>query len=102
MATTILRVDDKSDGFTVEFTVSNTYRRTFEPRPADREAMAYAREQVTVLVPGVVETPTGVIVQTQVIPEIKEPVIDLPATPAPAPAPSPGPGRPAPSSTRRS
>lgn len=73
MAVQITKIDDKFDGFTVEFTVTNTYRRTFDARPKDREAMEYAQANVNTLVPVAVEKPVGV--QVQVIPQ---PVAPMP------------------------
>ena len=62
MAISVTRIDDKSDGFTVDFTVTNTYRRTFPTRPEGRDQNLYARECVQGVVAGPVEKPEGVVV----------------------------------------
>lgn len=108
MALQITKIDDKSDGFTVEFDVTTKYRRTFEARPSNVDQMSYARDQVAAIVPNsVVEKPEGVAVVAQPVPvTIPDAVVDLvpePVAPAPAPTnqtPAPAPKAPAPAPTK--
>lgn len=62
MAVTISSIDDKVDGFRVEFTVTTQYSQKFAPRPANINQMDYAREQVEAVVTVPVEDARGVIV----------------------------------------
>lgn len=84
MAIQITKIDDKADGFTVEFTVTNTFKRTFAARPNGEEQMNYARTQTAALVNATVERPEGVQVVVQPEqPPVPPQIIDL--NPAPAP-----------------
>lgn len=65
MGIQITKVDDKADGFTVEFTSITTYKRTFAPRPPGKDQMLYARENVQSIVSSPVEKPEGVLVTNQ-------------------------------------
>lgn len=88
MAIQITKIDDRSDGFTVEFTVSTQYRRTFPVRPPGADQMIYAREQVQTIVPAPVEKPAGVIVAVPAQPvAAPEPVVELQPEPEPLPEP---------------
>ena len=91
MSINVTRIEDNSDGFTVDFTVVNTYRRTFEVRPEGTDQMVYARNCVKSIVNSPVEKPEGVIVKTPpvIAQDAPEPPIDLtpPAPPVAPPAP---------------
>lgn len=88
MAIQIDKIDDKSDGFTVEFTVVNKYKRTFPTRPEGSNQLSYAREQVQSIVTNPVEKPDGVVITAPAVVATEQPVVvDLDAKPAPAPAP---------------
>lgn len=90
MAIQITRIDDKSDGFTVDFTVINTYRRTFPAREAGKDQNVYARESVASIVQGPVEKPEGVIVVPKPVTATEaNTVIDLDTQPASEPVPEP-------------
>lgn len=83
MAITITKVDDKAEGFTVEFTVISQYRTTFPARPPGAEQMQYARAQVQAIVPQPVEKPEGVAIVPPVLKvEAIEPVIEVQPEPA--------------------
>jgi len=86
MAIQVDRIDDKADGFTVEFTVVNKYKRTFATRPAGIDQLSYAREQVQSIVTNPVEKPDGVVIVAKpVVAEINEQptVTDLDVIPEP-------------------
>lgn len=92
----VTKIDDKSDGFTVEFTVSNQYKQTFPARPAGLDQNTYARDSVRGIVgAAVVEKVEGAVVSLDpVVPPKPEPTIELVA-PAPVeipPAPPAEPG----------
>lgn len=92
MAIQIDRINDRSDGFEVEFTVVNKYKRTFPARPDGLPQMNYAREQVQSIVNSPVEKPDGVIITApRVTADVNEQptVTDLDAPPAPAPVEDP-------------
>jgi len=84
MAIQVDRLDDRADGFTVEFTVVNKYKRTFPARPAGRDQLLYAREQVSTIVTNPVEKPDGVVIASPpVVATINEQptVVDLDVAP---------------------
>lgn len=94
MATQITKIDDKSDGFMVEFTVVNTYRRTFDARPEGRDQMIYARECVQGVTKNPVEQSQGVYVvpkpaQSPVIGTDEVVELTPPAPPEPPAEPTP-------------
>lgn len=62
MAIQVDRIDDKSDGFTIEFTVVNKYRRTFDIRPVGIDQLSYANQQLKTIVTAPVEKPDGVVI----------------------------------------
>ena len=67
----LTKIDDKADGFSVEFTVSNVYKRTFDPRPESKDQMIYARECVQGITKSPVENAAGVYV----VPKPQQPAI---------------------------
>jgi len=86
MAIQVDRIDDKADGFTVEFTVVNKYKRTFPARTAGVDQLSYAREQVRSIVTNPVERPDGVVIATPaVVADVNDQptVTDLNVAPAP-------------------
>lgn len=85
MAIHVTRIDDKSDGFTVDFTVTNTYRRTFPARAEGRDQNLYARECVQSVVSGPVEKPEGVVVVPPKVTAVTDAnaIINLDEAPAP-------------------
>jgi len=86
MAIQVDRIDDKSDGFTVDFTVVNKYRRTFPTRPVSIDQLSYARDQVQSIVTNPVEKPDGVvIVAPPVVASLNEQPEVINLNPAPAP-----------------
>lgn len=97
MAIHITRIDDKADGFTVEFTVVNTYKRTFPARDPGKDQSLYARESVQGLVTSPVEKPDGVVIKVQpVVAAVDEnAVVDL-DEPAPPIVPDPDANQPVP------
>lgn len=92
MAIQIDKIDDKADGFTVEFTVVNKYKRTFPTRGPGIDQLSYAREQVQSIVTNPVEKPDGVVIaRPPVVADINEqPVVtdlDIPPVPVENPIP---------------
>jgi hypothetical protein len=79
MAIQLTKIDDRSDSFAVEFSVVNTYKRTFPPRDPTKDQVLYARECVQSIVSNPVEKPDGVIIKTQPVPVVvdENKVIDL-------------------------
>ena len=79
MAIQLTRIDDRADGFAVEFTVINTYKQTFPARTPGKDQTLYARECLQSIVTNPVEKPDGVIIKTQPVPVVvdENKVIDL-------------------------
>lgn len=89
MSTQVTKIADTSQGFEVEFTVVNTYKRTFAVRPQGIDQLQYARDMVSTLVPNVVEETKGVLVAPPVVQPVKpDTVIDLNPKPVTQPTPS--------------
>lgn len=90
MAIQIDRIDDKADGFTVDFTVVNKYRRTFPVRPEGEHQLNYARAQVQSIVTNPVEKPDGVIIAAPaVVASVNEQPVIVDITPVPELVPVP-------------
>ena len=85
MALQITKIEDKADGFTVEFEVITRFRQTFAARPPAADQMVYAREQVAAITETTVEKPEGVEVVKATVQAVArgDRVIDLSAAPAP-------------------